>query len=114
MDSLSPAAQAFWGAAIAHVLTFIGAAFVTHGYVSQQGASAYEQELVGVILAGGVQVWRNRVTYWQQIRAVVGQAMPKGTTHAEVVAKVAELKEANALPSVFTPSTVATTLVKPA
>lgn len=114
MNNLSPAAQAFWGDAIAHVLSFIGAAFVTHGYVSAQGANAYEQELVGVILAGAVQVWRNRVTYWQQIRAVVGQAMPKGTTHAEVVAKVEELKEANALPSVFMPPTQTPSLVKPA
>ncbi len=113
MLNLSPAAQAFWGDAIRRVLTLIAAALVTHGVVSQGVATAYVQELVGVILAAGVTVWGNRAVYWAQIRAIVGRSLPSSATHVTVVEKVAQLQAASALPSVFTPDTVVPSLVKP-
>lgn len=111
--NLSPAAQAFWGAVIRHVLTGLAGILVAHGYVSQTVAHPYVEEGVGVVLQGAVMLWANRIVYWQQIRALVGRAMPAGSTHSEVVAKVDELHAANALPSVFTAPTMTPSLVKP-
>ncbi len=109
--NLSPAARAFWASIIRHLLTAVGAVLVTHGYVSKSDASAYEEELIGVIIGSAATVWANRATYWNQIRHLVGRAMPAGTTEVAVTAKVAELKDAGTLPSVFTPPTVTPTLV---
>lgn len=111
--NLSPAAQAFWGAIIRHILTGCAGALVAHGYVSQTVAHPYIEESVGVVLQGGVMVWANRVTYWNQIRSLIGRAMPCATAH-QVSAKIDELKSADALPSVFTPRTFIPSLVKPA
>jgi hypothetical protein len=111
--NLSPAASAFWGSIVRHLLTLIAGMLVTHGYVSQTGANAYIEELVGVALYAGGNVWANRVTYWQQIKHLVARAMPAGTTDTAVNAKVVELKAAGALPSVFTPPDVVPSLVKP-
>lgn len=113
MLTLSPAAQAFWGAVIRHLLTGLAGVLVTHGYVSQTGATAYTEELVGLALQGAVMLWANRIVYWQQVRALIGRSMPAGTTHDAVVAKVDELTTAKTLPSVFTPSNVSASLVKP-
>lgn len=113
MTDLSPAAEAFWGGIIRHLLSAAMGALVLHGYATQSGAQAYTEELVGLTLMGATQLWANRIIYWQQIRAIVGRSMPV-STHADVVAKVDQLKEANALPSVFTPPTVTPSLVKPA
>lgn len=113
MNSLSPAAQAFWGSVVRHVLTAVAGVLVTHGYVTQTGSNAYVEELVGVVLQAAVMGWSNRVAYWQQIRAIVGRAMPSGSTHTQVVAKVEELTAVGALPTVFTPATVTPSLVKP-
>ncbi len=110
MTNLSPAAQAFWGDAIRRVLTLISAALVTHGVVTQGAATAYEQELVGVILAAGVSAWGQRAVYWAQIRAIVGRSLPSAASHATVVAKVADLQATSSLPSVFTPDTTVPTL----
>ncbi len=112
MDSLSPAAQAFWGSVIRHVLTAVAGVLVTHGYVTKSGADAYTEELVGLALQGAVMGWSNRIIYWQQIRALVGRAMPAGATHTDVVAKVEDLKAAKSLPSVFTPPDTTPALVK--
>jgi hypothetical protein len=109
---LSPAAQAFWGSVIRHVLTAIAGILVAHGYVSNDVAHPYIEEGVGLALQGVVMVWANRIVYWQQIRAIIGRAMP-AATHHEVMAKVEELKDAEALPSVFTAPTVVPSLVKP-
>ncbi len=111
--NLSPAAQAFWGSVIRHILTAIAGVLVTHGYVSQTGSNAYVEELVGIVLQGAVMGWSNRIVYWQQIRALVGRSMPVSATHTEVVAKVDELAATKALPSVFTPAEVTPSLVKP-
>jgi hypothetical protein len=111
--NLSPAAQLFWGSIIRHLLGFIGTAIVAHGYVSQSGASAYTEEMVGVIINGAVLIWSNRVAYWSEIKHLVGRAMPAGTTDVAVVAKVNSLAAAKALPSVFTPPDTVPTLVKP-
>lgn len=101
-STLSPAAQAFWGSVIRHVLTAIAGMLVTHGYVSPASSTTYVEELVGVLLQAGVMAWANRIIYWHQIVAAVGRAMPEGVTHQQVCAKVAELKAVDALPSVFT------------
>lgn len=111
--NLSPAAQAFWGAIIRHVLTGLAGGLVAHGYVSQTVAHPYIEESVGLVLQGAVMVWANRVSYWNQITALIGRAMPYATAH-QVSAKIDELKDANALPSVFTPPTSTPSLVKPA
>lgn len=111
--TLSPAAQAFWGAIIRHVLTGLAGMLVAHGYVSQTVTHPYVEESVGMILQGAVMVWANRIVYWQQIIALVGRSMPKSATHTEVVAKVDELHAANALPRVLTPADVTPSLVKP-
>ncbi len=113
MLDLSPAAQAFWGDIIRRLLTLVAGALVTHGLVSQSDASAYTQELVGVILGLGVTAWGNRTVYWGQIRAIVGRSLPSAASHAMVTAKVDDLAAASALPSVFTPETVIPALVKP-
>ena len=113
MNELSPAAQAFWGGVIRHALSALMGALVLHGYATQSGSKAYTEELVGLALMGLTQLWANRIIYWQQIRAIVGRSMPIAATHTDVVAKVEELKEANALPSVFTPEHVTPSLVKP-
>ena len=106
MTNLSPAAQAFWGSAIRHVLTAVAGFLVTHGYVSQSGANAYIEELVGVILQAAVMGWSNRTVYWQYIHSIVARAMPEGTSATVVDAKVAALQTVKALPSVFTPADV--------
>jgi hypothetical protein len=111
--NLSPAAQAFWGSVVRHVLTALAGFLVTHGYVSQTGSSAYIEELTGIVLQAAVMAWANRIIYWHQITAVVGRSMPVAATHQEVCAKVAELKDAKALPSVFTPANITPALVKP-
>jgi hypothetical protein len=110
--NLSPAAQAFWGSVIRHVLTALAGILVAHGYVSNDVAHPYVEEGVGLALQGIVMVWANRIVYWQQIRAIVGRAMP-AATHHDVIAKVEELKDAKALPSVFTAPTAVPSLVKP-
>ncbi len=110
MTNLSPAAQAFWGDAIRRVLTLISAALVTHGVVTQGAATAYTQELVGVILAAGVAAWGQRAVYWTQIRAIVGRSLPMASSHAYVEGKVNALQAENALPSVFTPEHAVPTL----
>lgn len=112
MNSLSPAAQAFWGSVIRHILTGVAGVLVAHGYVSNDVTHPYVEEGVGIALQGAVMLWANRIVYWQQVRALVGRAMPVAT-HTEVIAKVEELKAAQALPSVFTPSTSVPSLVKP-
>lgn len=112
MDGLSPAAQAFWGSVVRHMLTAAAGVLVTHGYVSQTVSHPYVEEMTGVTLQGAVMVWSNRIVYWQQVRALVARAMSASATHTEVVAKVNELKAASALPSVFTPATVTPSLVK--
>ncbi len=112
MSSLSPAAQAFWGAIIRHLLTGLAGMLVAHGYVTKEGSSAYIEELVGLGLQGAVMLWANRVTYWNQIHALIARAMPAGTSAVVVDAKVAELAEAKSLPSVFTPPDQTPSLVK--
>jgi len=113
MSSLSPAAQAFWGSIIRHLLTGLAGILVAHGYVSKDGASSYTEELVGIILQAAVMGWSNRVTYWNQIHALIARAMPAGTSAVTVDAKVNELAAARALPSVFMPPDQTASLVKP-
>lgn len=111
MTNLSPAGQAFWGSIIRHVLTGLAGVLVTHGYVSASGATAYTEELVGVLLQAGVMVWANRTVYWQQMHALVARAMPAASAGV-VSAKVDELAAAKSLPSVFTPPNLVPSLVK--
>ena len=113
MSNLSPAAQAFWGSIIRHLLTGFAGILVAHGYVSKDGASSYTEELVGIILQAAVMGWANRVTYWNQIRALIGRSLPAGSTAVTVDAKVNELVAAKALPSVFLPADQTASLVKP-
>ena len=113
MSNLSPAAQAFWGAIIRHLLTGLAGVLVAHGYVSDTAAHPYVEELVGLVLQGSVMLWANRTVYWQQIHALIAGAMPAGTPSAAVTAKVNELDAAKALPSVFLPQSQAAALVKP-
>lgn len=82
--NLSPTAALFWGSIIRHLLTFVGSALVAHGYVSQTGANAYTEELIGVIINGAVLVWSNRTAYWQRVKMLTALWMPKGTTEHEV------------------------------
>ncbi len=110
---MTPAAQAFWLTAIRPGLSLGAGLLIRHGFATQSGATAYTEELAGAILAVSVQCWANRMVYWQQIRAVVGRAMPAGATHDQVLDKVDQLKEMNALPSVFTAPNVTASLVKP-
>jgi hypothetical protein len=112
LPKLSPAAQLFWGSIIRHLLTAISGVLVAHGYVSTSGANAYIEELVGLALYAAVNIWANRVTYWEQIRKLVARTMPASTTDTAVNAKVTELTVAKALPSVFTPADVVPSLVK--
>ena len=100
MLNLSPAAQMFWGSIIRHLLSFVGGVLVAHGYVTQTGASAYTEELVGVIINGAVLVWSNRTAYWQQIKLLVALMLPKGSTQNDVTAHIAS---GAVLPVVTTP-----------
>lgn len=111
--NLSPGAVAFWGSAIRHLLTLLAGILVAHGYVTQQGANLYIEELVGAALYAGGNLWSNRVAYWQEIKRLIARAMPAGTTDVAVTAKVIELQQAGALPSVFTPANVTPSIVKP-
>ena len=110
---MSPAAQAFWGSVIRHVLTGLAGVLVAHGYVSDTVAHPYVEEGVGIVLQASVMLWANRVTYWNQIHALIARAMPANTSAIAVSAKVEELREAKALPSVFMPPTQTPSLVKP-
>jgi hypothetical protein len=111
--NLSPAAQLFWAGVIRHVLSGLGAFAVAHGYATKAGSDAYLEELIGAVLMAASYAWSNRTTYWQEVRKLIGRAMPAGTTAVAVTAKVDELHEANALPSVFTPPDVTPSLAKP-
>lgn len=104
MNELSPAAQAFWGGALRHLLTLGAGVLVHHGYASATGAQAYTEELSGVVLAGAVQLWANRAIYWQQIRTLVAQRMPANASALDVAAKVDQLATAKTLPPVLTPA----------
>lgn len=109
---ISPAAQLFWGSIIRHFLTLVSGVLITHGYVDTSTANTYIEELIGILLYVAVNVWSNRVTYWEQIRKLVARAMPKGTTDIAVNRMVDELAVAKALPSVFTPANVTPSLIK--
>ncbi len=113
MKSLSPAAQAFWGSAIRHLLGILAGVLVSHGYVSQSDANNYTEEIVGVLLGAIVMVWGNRTVYWSQIKQLVARSLPHPATDHAVTEKVDELQAAKALPSVFTPPNVTPTLTKP-
>lgn len=113
MPKFSPGAYLFFFSIIRHLLTAVAGMLVLHGYVAAPTASAYTEELTGVILQAAVMAWSNRAVAWEQVRKIVGRNMPKGATDATVNAKVAELAAANALPSVFTPANVTVSLVKP-
>lgn len=104
MNSLSPAGQAFFGSIIRHLLTGAAGVLVAHGYVSDTAAHPYIEELVGVTLQGAVMLWSNRVTYWNEIHALLARQMPAGSTAADVAAKADLLQSQNALPSVFVPA----------
>jgi len=108
----SPVAQLFWGSIIRHLLTAVAGMLVLHGYVSVSDSNKYVEELVGLTLQAAVMFWSNRITYWEQIKKLIARTMPKGTTDTAVNAKVAELTEAKALPSVFTPADVVPSLAK--
>ena len=95
---LSPAAQLFWGSVIRHVLTGLGGALVAHGYVTQSGATAYEEELVGVLLNGAVMAWANRVHYWQQIRLLVALMHGSTATTQQDVTNIIAAKQAIDMP----------------
>lgn len=98
--NLSPTAQLFWGSIIRHLLSMVGGVLVAHGYVTQTGASAYTEELVGVTINGAVLVWANRTDYWQRAKMLIALMLPKGSTENDVIAHIAEQQP---IPSILTP-----------
>ena len=102
--NISPAAQMFWGSVIRHLLTILGGALVTHGYVTQTGASAYAEELTGMALNSLVLLWANRVAYWGRVKMLIALMLPQHSTENDVNAHLALHADAGvAVPSVLTP-----------
>lgn len=87
--NLSPQAAGFWGSIIRHALTGLAAGLVTHGYVSQTGASQYVEELTGAILYGLGQFWANRVVIANRAKMLTALWLHKGATENDVNAMVA-------------------------
>lgn len=102
--NLSPVARAFWASLIRHTLSGIAGVLVAHGYVTETGANAYVEELVGVGLYAGATAWSNRAAYWQRVKLLVALMMPKGSTEAQVLAHIAS---GAPLPSSQTPPSTA-------
>lgn len=89
---MSEAATVFWSSVIRHVLSTAGGVLVTHGYVSQVGATKYSEELVGLALTGGALAWSQRAHYWELVKRVIALRLPPGSTDAQVTDRIASLK----------------------
>lgn len=102
--NLSPVAQDFWGSIIRHLLTGLAGVLVAHGYVTQQGASLYVEELIGVAIYGAGQAWSSRAVIWNRVKMLTALWAPRGTTEQQVINHIAE---GGQTPAVSTPPTTA-------
>jgi hypothetical protein len=100
---MSEAAKVFWGSIVRHLLTAVCGVLITHGYVTQTGAAAYIEELTALALYAAVNVWSNRVHYWEMVRQIIARQLPAGASAGEVNGKIASMQAVKMpMPSVAT------------
>lgn len=87
---MTPTAELFWSSVIRHLFAAVAGVLVTHGYVTQVGANAYVEELIGVVLYAAGQLWANRAAYTQRVKMLTALWMPHGTTEACVDEHIAK------------------------